>query len=72
MIILLSDTGVGISSGFSATAAVAYASANTTTYFNITLPDPLNEDQISWLGMYSSFVLYVPFKKVTVLIYPFQ
>ena len=47
VIILLSSIGAETSKAFSTTAAVAYASANTTT-----LPNPLNEDQISWLSMY--------------------
>ena len=47
VIILFSSIGAETSKGFSTTAAVVYASANTTT-----LPDPLNEDQISWLSKY--------------------
>ena len=38
--------GIGVSQGFSITAAVAYANPNTTS-----LNEVLDEDKISWLSM---------------------
>ena len=55
-IILLSSIGAHTSKAFSITAAVVYASANTTT-----LSNPLNEDQISWLSKYCEYGCFLKF-----------
>ena len=47
-IILISSAGIGATQGFSNTAAVVYVDKNLTT-----LPEILNDDEISWLSKYN-------------------
>ena len=44
-IILISSSGIGATQGFSNTAAVVYVDKNLTT-----LPEILNDEEISWLS----------------------
>ena len=45
-IILISSAGIGATQGFSNTAAVVYVDKNLTT-----LPEILNDEEISWLSI---------------------
>ena len=45
--------GIGVSQGFSITAAVAYANPNTTS-----LNEVLDEDKISWLSKVDTFYTF--------------
>ena len=45
IITLASSAGMGTALGFNTPAAIVYTNANTTT-----LPEPLNENEMSWLG----------------------
>ena len=47
-IILISSAGIGATQGFSNTAAVVYVDKNLTT-----LPEILNDEEISWLSIQS-------------------
>ena len=50
-IILISSAGIGATQGFSNTAAVVYVDKNLTT-----LPEILNDEEISWLSIQSLWI----------------
>ena len=50
IITLASSAGMGTALGFNTPAAIVYTNANTTT-----LPEPLNENEMSWLGNQYNF-----------------